>query len=87
MCITGDNASNNLKMIEFVANKLDIINPEEIFVGCFAHILNLSMQEILQNLGAGSCQETKNILNQNEEAEYLSAISHLSPIQKVLMFA
>jgi hypothetical protein len=86
MCITCDNASNNQTMVKYIAKKLDIeFEYEEIFVGCFAHVLNLAMQEIFQKLGAGTFGETKKLLDTDEEHDYLTALFHVSPIQKVLI--
>lgn len=66
MAVTADNASNNitfLKVLENVCNKKEInFNHKKNNVCCLAHIINLTVQEILKYIKAGEAQEEDEIL-------------------------
>jgi hypothetical protein len=49
MGVTTDNASNNLTFIEELSKENDFFEKEMHF-RCFAHVINLSVQEALKEL-------------------------------------
>src|SRR6266511_4188571 len=61
MTITSDNADYNntfLKELEYVCHQKEIkFDHKKNNIRCLAHIINLTVQEILKNIKAGDAQE------------------------------
>src|SRR3954454_11360551 len=68
MTITADNAANNntfLKELEYVCHQKEIkFDHKKNNIRCLAHIINLTVQEILKNIKAGDAQEEDELLEQ-----------------------
>ncbi len=66
MTITADNAANNntfLKEIESFCHKKEIkFDHKKNHIRCLAHIINLTVQEILKDIKAGDAQEEDELL-------------------------
>ena len=66
MTITADNAANNntfLKELEYVCHQKEIkFDHKKNNIRCLAHVINLTVQEILKNIKAGDAQEEDELL-------------------------
>src|SRR5207253_10751083 len=66
MTITADNAANNntfLKELEYVCHQKEIkFDYKKNNIRCLAHVINLTVQEILKNIKAGDAQEEDELL-------------------------
>ncbi|EXX59676.1 hypothetical protein RirG_186940 [Rhizophagus irregularis DAOM 197198w] len=66
MTITADNAANNntfLRKLEYVCRQKEVkFDHKKNNIRCLAHIINLTVQEILKNIKAGDAQEEDELL-------------------------
>ena len=66
MAITADNAANNntfLRELEYICHQKEIkFDHKKNNIRCLAHIINLTVQEILKNIKAGDAQEEDELL-------------------------
>ena len=89
--ITTDNASNNKTLIEHLATSIDNGSsstpwtPKEHWVRCFAHILNLVEQAVLETVReqtGTTCTDVES--NEPVYNDSLSAMQALSPLARVI---
>lgn len=76
--ITVDNASANTKFIEelgkILQDKGQIFNPQDQHFRCFAHILNLGVQDILKLLKGNTETDTENEDDDDSESSEVEEV-------------
>ena len=97
ICITGDNASNNtamdkelscceeLKDSKYCGQRMceDGYQCNYNYVSCFAHVLNIVVQDFLKELKSGTIDEARALCERNNIANSVT----LTPVQKVRTLA
>jgi len=97
ICTTGDNASNNkatarellhsdeLQDSKYCGNRIrdDEYQDNYNYVSCFAHVLNLVVQDFLKELRTGTIDEARKLCDSND----ILNISTLTPVKKVRTLA
>lgn len=91
--ITGDNASNNEKMVSILSQNLrqklgvyPLFRGSESYVRCLAHILNLIVKDILETLKSGNVEEAHVMCDHFKEGEQLSVGSQ-EPLARIRILA
>ena len=95
LSITGDNASNNERMVLELFDSLQkTYGTDSLFCGldsyirCLAHIINLIVKDILQALKSGSAEEAASICNNLDKREYQQCeFQFLGPLAKPRILA
>ena len=91
MAITADNAANNntfLRELEYVCCQKEIkFNHKKNNIRCLAHIINLTVQEILKNVKAGDAQEEDELLAivSQEEQEDNVNVEIISKLRRLIV--
>lgn len=91
--ITGDNASNNERMVSHLSQSLRQklgINPlfrgPDSYVRCLAHILNLIVKDILRTLKSGNMEEAHTMCDNFKEGEQWS-VETQEPLARLRILA
>ncbi|EED11419.1 conserved hypothetical protein [Talaromyces stipitatus ATCC 10500] len=92
--ITGDNASNNEKMVSILSQNLRQklgVNPlfrgSESYVCCLAHILNLIVKDILKTLKSSNIEEAHVVSETFSKDLYPSFLDTLKSLTKAMSLA
>jgi len=89
--ITTDNASSNFTFMDHLATLLEDFDSENKHFMCFAHILNLSVQDFLKLFKVSELQNDSEVENELEEEEYIDSETETndgdSPVTKVRTLA
>jgi hypothetical protein len=91
--ITGDNASNNERMVSELSQNLrrklgvdPIFRGLDSYVRCLAHILNLIVKDILQSLKSGNMEEAHAVCDNFKEGEQWS-VGAQEPLARLRILA
>lgn len=91
--ITGDNASNNERMVSCLSQNLRQklgVNPlfhgQDSYIRCLAHVLNLIVKDILQTLKSGNMEEAHALCDNVNEGEQWS-IGTKEPLARLRVLA
>lgn len=90
MAITADNAANNntfLRELESACRKKEIkFDHKKNNIRCLAHIINLTVQEILKHIKAGEAQEEDELLEliSREEQEDVVNVEIIPKLRRLL---
>jgi hypothetical protein len=92
LSITGDNASNNERMVLQLFENLQKSGANTLFCGlgsyvrCLAHIINLIVKDILSTLKSGNTEEATSICDSLDGGEY-HTFQNLEPLAKLRTLA